>query len=261
MRRLRLLKRSFCRGSVAGADLYGIYSDRASGKTESPFREYTANGETYDLVVLGGGYTFENGLGLNVAYGVADDYLSQAYVNASYSLDLGDSRSLLIDAYHYDGEADGALYGDSDYNSTLSNIAARYSMGDLALTASYQTVGGDDAYDYSWDGFNHDDMGLMTWNAVQIQDFNRKDEDSWQLRADYKVAAVPGLKAMVRHTEGEYDNGGAADVDEAETNVDVTYALQKGSLEGLSLRLRYSHVEADAYNDIDEIRLIANYSF
>jgi imipenem/basic amino acid-specific outer membrane pore len=254
-------------GKVGGADLYALYSDRASGKTESAFRKYSANGEDYSVVVLGGGYSFENGLSLNAAYGLADDYLQQVYLNAAYTFDLGENRSLLIDAYHYDGKADGNLYdvdsdGDSnpdlDYNSTLTNLAASYSVGNLALTASYQTTGGDYGYNYFWGG--SDDNGLMTWNSVQYNDFNRKDEDSWQLRADYNFAQVPGLKGMVRHTSSEYD-AGASDADAAETNVDVTYTLQEGSMKGLSLRLRYAHITDDADEDIDEVRVIANYSF
>lgn len=245
-------------GKVGGADLYALYSDRASDKTESPFRKYSANGEDYSVVILGGGYSFENGLSVNAAYGLAEDYLQQVYLNAAYTFDLGENRSLLIDAYHYDGEADGSLYGNNDYNSTLSNLAASYSVGNLALTASYQTTGGDYAYDYFWGG--NDDNGLMTWNAVQYNDFNRKDEDSWQLRADYNFAQVPGLKGMVRHTTSEYDAGGS-DADAAETNVDVTYTLQEGSMKGLSLRLRYAHITDDADQDIDEVRVIANYSF
>ncbi len=236
-------------GSVGGADLYGIYSDRASAKTDSSFDKYPG-----DITLVGGSYGFDNGLSLNAAYGVAEDYLSQVYLNASYTFDLGNDSSLLIDGYHYAGEAEGSLFGNANYDSTLSNVAARYSVGNLALTASYQTIGDED-YVHTWGG--SDDNGLMTWNSVQINDFNRADEDSWQLRADYKFS--PSLKGMIRHTSGETD---AANSEVAETNVDVTYALQTGVLKGASVRVRYAHVATDAAGgDIDEVRVIANYAF
>lgn len=232
---------------AGNVDVYGLYSDRASSKTDSSFDKY---GEDSDgLFVIGAGTKLDNGISLHAAYGDSDDFLSQAYFNVAYATD-----QLLVDLHHYDSEGDGS----NNQDATLSNLAVQYSFGDLALTGSYQTIGGDTAYGYTWGG--NDDNGLMTWNSVQILDFNNKDEDSFQVRADYAFAGVPGLKAMARHTFGEYDNGGV-DVDESETNAELKYTLQSGDLKGLSLRMRLSHVNADAFNDINEVRLIANYSF
>lgn len=242
---------------LAGADLYAIYSDRASGKTASQFVKYEANGEDYDIYLIGGGYTFENGLSVHAAHGVADDYLRQSYLNLSYPFELANGDSILLDAYYYDGSDDGDLYG-SDYDSSLFNLAGRYTTGDLSLTLSYQKVGGDNRYDFVWGG--DDDNGLMTWNSVQILDFNNADEESVQLRVDYNVAAVPGLSLMARHTEGwNIDN--VSDLEESESNFEARYAFQTGAFEGLSLRARVAHIESDIGEEIDEIRLIADYSF
>lgn len=234
-------------GNVADVDLYALYSDRASAKADASFEKYGTDSD--GLVLIGGGTKLDNGISLHAAYGESDNFLSQAYFNAAYTTD-----QLLVDFHHYDSEGEGSNTQDA----TLTNLAAQYSFGNLALTGSFQTVGGDTAYGYTWGG--NDDNGLVTWNAVQIMDFNNKDEDSFQVRADYAFAGIQGLKAMVRHTWGEYNNGGT-DVDEAETNAELKYTLQSGELTGLSLRMRLSHVEADAYNDINEVRLIANYSF
>lgn len=188
--------------NLGGADLYAIYSDRAVNMNGTKFEKYkNAAGEEFDLYVLGGGYTFDSGLSVQLAHGQADDYMRQTYLNASYPIKLSNGDSMLIDAHYYDGTDDGDLYG-SDYDSTLFNLAGRYTTGDLTLTLSYQQVGGDDSYDYSWDGFDNDNHILMTWNSVQYLDFNYADEESLQLRADYNVAAVPGLSLMACHTEG-----------------------------------------------------------
>jgi len=192
---------------------------------------------------------------------VAEDYLRQTYLNASYPIQFASGDSLLLDAHYYDGSDDGDLYG-SDYDSSLFNLAGRYNTGDLTLTLSYQSVGGESGYDYSWDGFNKDNHILMVWNSVQYLDFNSQDEQSLQLRADYQVAGVPGLSLMARHTKGwDIDSGVDDDLEEQETDLEAKYVFQSGGLEGLSLRLRVAHVESDQFSDVDEVRLIANYGF
>ena len=248
--------------NLGGADLYAIYSDRAVNMNGTKFEKYkNAAGEEFDLYVLGGGYTFDSGLSVQLAHGQADDYMRQTYLNASYPIKLSNGDSMLIDAHYYDGTDDGDLYG-SDSDSTLFNLAGRYTTGDLTLTLSYQQVGGDDSYDYSWDGFDNDNHILMTWNSVQYLDFNYADEESLQLRADYNVAAVPGLSLMARHTEGwDIDLGTENNLKENETDLEAKYVFQAGTLEGLSLRARVAHVETEVGDDVDEFRLIANYGF
>ena len=243
-------------GDYDNGEFYALYNDEARTRSDISFEEYSSGGEDYEVIIAGGGYKFDNGVGVHAAYGYADDYQRQVYLNANYTYDLGDARSLLIDFYHYDGEAEGNLYSDPDYNSTMSNLAARYTMGNLKLLVSYQTIGGDDAYDFAWGG--SDQTLPQVWNSVQFNDFNRDDEDSWQLRADYQFS--PALKGLIRHVEGTYDSG-SIEVDEVETNIDVTYTVQTGALTDMSFRVRYAHIEADAYSDIDELRFIIDYTF
>lgn len=245
---------------LGGANLYAIYSDRAVDVNGTKFNKYKAdNGEDYDLYLVGGAYTFANGLTVQAAHGVADDYLRQTYLNASYPIKLSNGDSALIDAHYYDGSDDGELYG-SDYDSSLFNLAGRYTTGDLTMTLSYQNIGGDDGYDYFWGG--EDSNVLMVWNSVQYLDFNSADEQSLQVRADYNVAAVPGLSLMARHTEAwDIDAGIEDDLEERETDLEAKYVFQGGTFEGLSLRARVAHVESEQFSNVDEFRLIANYGF
>lgn len=244
---------------LGGADLYAIYSDRAVSMSGTKFQQYEANGDEYDLYVLGGRYRFDNSLTIQAAHAVADDYLRQSYLNASYPFELSNGDSALIDAHYYHGADDGALYG-SEYQSSLFNLAGRYTTGDLTLTLSYQNIGGDDGYDYIWG--SEDNNILMVWNSVQYLDFNSADEQSLQVRADYNVASVPGLSLMARHTEGwDIDTATQTNAKESETDLEAKYTFQTGSLEGLSLRARVAHVESDQFDNVDEVRLIANYGF
>jgi len=232
--------------------VYVLYSDRASAKTDSSFTKYRdGNGDSYGIALIGGDIALGNGLTLAAAHGHADGYAKQTYLSA----DMQVNDQVAVGLIHYIGDGEGT---NSAFDANMTNLYGSYTMGNLKLSAGYQTVSGDSSYDYTWGG--DDDNGLMTTNSVQIMDFNNQDEDSWQLRADYTVAAVPGLSVMARHTDGEYTSGGN-EVDEAETNFEMAYAVQGGTLEGLNLRMRVSHVEADAYDDINEVRLIANYSF
>ncbi|GGO81660.1 pyroglutatmate porin [Marinobacterium nitratireducens] len=249
-------------GSWDALELYGIWSDKASAKTEDDFESYTDNrGNDYEVGVIGGGYRFGNGLSLAAAYGEADNVLRQTYFNASYPLALGQGRELLLDLHHYIGDADGNGALDSvgrDYDSNLTNIAAQLRMGAAKVTLSYQTVDGDE-YEESWDGFNHDDNGLVTWNSVQRLDFDRADEDSWQARFDYAFASMPGLTFMTRYTSGDgIRSGGGHDGKEWERNVELQY--QFPAVEGLSLRWRNSSVRSTETYNSDENRLILNYS-
>lgn len=162
-----------------------------------------------------------------------------------------------LDFYLYMADYGKAHTSAVNQNSTLSNLAVCFPVtDDLKLTLSYQLVGGDTEYSYGWGG--NDDHYLMVWNSIQYSGFSRKDEKSYQIRADYKTP-IEGLSLMARHTQGSFDS---ADSDQShkETDLDATYAVQ--SLEGLNLRAHYARIRVETGGeDINEVRLIANYTF
>lgn len=243
---------------LGSGELYAIYSDEASMNNEEGFVPYEANGEEYEIVSLGGTYKFENGLNTHLQYAVADDYQKQSFFNLNYPTQLGD-YDLMLDLAHMRGEDDGALYG-SDYDSHLTGLTARLSKGNLAYTLAYQTVGGNNAYDQQWGG--DDNTQFFTWGAVQLLDFNAKDEQSLQARIDYDVASIPGLHLMARHTESwDIDHSGGDDGQRHETNFDASYTLQSGAAKGLKMRLRVAHVDGDeaVVPRISDIRFIIDY--
>lgn len=249
-------------GSIAGVDLYGIYSDRVSTTGEGSFKEYTEAGD--GVMILGGSYSFENGLALHLSHGQLDDAKRQTFFNASYGMPLGDGK-LLFDAYHYMAKeiGDGSNLADNpgpdgELDTYLSNLAVAYKQGDLKYTLSWQTVG-DDLYEPSWDGFNNDRSVLWSWNSVQILDFYNANQDSWQARVDYNSSALPGLSMMGRYTEGDYTQGGVS-FEDSEFDFETKYVLQTGPLKDLSFQLRYADVEIGGVGDLEDIRLIAEYT-
>ncbi|WP_152989076.1 OprD family outer membrane porin, partial [Pseudomonas citronellolis] len=101
-------------------------------------------------------------------------------------------------------------------------------------------------------------------NLMTIQTFTQPGEKSWQLRYDYDFASlgVPGLSFMTRYTRGDDIRRGAGleDGHEYERDTDLAYTLQDGPLKGLSLRWRNVTARSSHGADMDENRLIANYS-
>ncbi|EPJ43645.1 MAG: hypothetical protein OFPII_40500 [Osedax symbiont Rs1] len=243
---------------LSGANLYAIWSDQSSAKTNQSFEKYTdRSGSDYDIKVIGLGYTFDNGLDLNLAYAQADDVLKQSYLNLSYSYKISDRITVTLDGHFYSGEAAGRALGhvSADYDSDLLNLAAQLAFGHSKLTLSYQQVDGDE-YQESWKG--DDDNGLSTWNSVQRLDFDRAEEQSWQLRFDHEFQQVPGLSFMTRYTRGDnIERVGQTDGSEWERNVELQYAFQ--DINGLSLRWRNSTVRSTETYHSNENRLMLNY--
>lgn len=243
---------------LGDAEFYAIYSNKASMNNSEEFKDYSAGGESYDVKSLGGKYVFDNGVSTHLQYAVADDYQKQLYLNVNRVSSLGDYE-LLLDLTHMRGEDDGDLYG-TDYDSNLTGLTGRLSRGNWAYTLAYQSIGGSDGYDQQWGGA--DNTQFFTWGAVQLLDFNARDEQSLQMRVDYDMAAVPGLHLMARHTESWGIDYGAGDNGKRhETNVEAKYTLQEGPAQGLDLRLRVAHANGDdaVVPRINDIRLIAEY--
>ncbi|MGB1238758.1 MAG: OprD family outer membrane porin [Pseudomonadales bacterium] len=242
-------------------NLYAIWSDQGSAKTDEKFRKYTdTNGDDYAVAIIGGSYAFDSGLNLDLAYGEADNVLSQAYVSASYPIALSERDKLTLTSTYYRGEADGegAQAGvGADYRSDLFSVSAQWARDNKKLSLAYQAVNGDE-YQESWDNFTNDDTGLYSSNSVQVLDFDRAEERSLQARFDYQVPNIEGLSLMARYIRGDnIKRSDGAEGKEWERNFEVNYAFQK--VEGLSLRLRNATVRSTETTGLNENRLILNY--
>lgn len=122
----------------------------------------------------------------------------------------------------------------------------------------YQKVGGDNAFPF----LTETDPYIV--NYIQILDFTRKDEKSWQARYDVNFASygIPGLTAFVRYVTGDgFDGMGGASGKEWERDVDISYIIQQGPLKNLGVRWRNAMVRSNAnIGDLDENRLIVSYT-
>ena len=276
--------------------LYGFSSDKASSKTASGFHKYKGYSYTYsgtggapvqgkkmgDWKVNSVGACFDpgEGYGVDLQFARARDYKKMSYLNAYYVLDVSEDTSILFDGYYYRGRGDGKYLEKINHggklkkwDSDLWNLVAQFRVDDLKLAVSYQKVNGD-KYDISWGG--SDDNGFMTWNSVQVLDFNRRDEKSWMARIDYDFdgMGLPGLKFMTRYVTGEHHDQPASTSasqktrNEWERDTDIGYSFQDGALKGLSVTFRNATIRTygpgpasdgkpDSHN---ENRLIVNYT-
>ena len=245
--------------------LYGIYSNRTSPKTDNKYRKLSNSaGETWSVGILGGTYTGNNGLGINLAVGRAPSYMTQYYANASYTLPLQNNSSILLDGYYLQGHEDGHKYGDSSYKSKLWNAVTQLSIDNFSAAVSYQAVIGD-SYNIAWS--DDDTTSFYTWNSVTHLDFNRKNEKSWQgrLNYDFDALGLPGLSAMVSYVSGEYRDTGN-NRREWERDAQVQYNFKKFGLDELSVTWINATVRtartimAGNGESINENRLIVDYT-
>ena len=144
------------------------------------------------------------------------------------------------------GQFDTLQYG---FNTSLK-------IAGFDVTAFYAKTGDDDLFVPWGDG------------KVLIQQINasgRADENAYALRLGYDFGTIgaTGLSAYVFH--GLYDtpdSGTHAASDINETDLSAQYAFS-GSLDGLSLRVRYALVDydSDTADDFGDFRIYLKYTF
>lgn len=251
------------RTAYKGVVGYLAGSNKGSAYTDPEFRSYTDDrGESFNIYTAGLEFEVANGLYLHGAFGQADNVMDQVYFNARYPWEINNRLGFLVDAYHYSGRANGEgalLEVGPDYRSSLSNIALRVIGDSSVLTLSLQTVNGDH-YRTSWDGEINDHTSYFSWQSVQRLNFDRANEDSWQLRFDYDLKIMaPGLHIMARYISGDNirrDDGSTG----SEWERDIDFIYQPPGIRNLTLRWRNAMVRSTETFDSNENRLIVNYS-
>ena len=195
-------------------------------------------------------------------YAQLEDIYNQRFYSLKHSEPVGD-WVLGANIGFYDSSEDGDhLLGDIDNQAAFSQLSARH--GGHSFMVGYQAIFGDNAFPRVFN--NVTPLG----NEVPTYEFAGADERSWQLRYDYDFAAmgVPGLIAGVRYISGDNvdvqaTNGGGSNYEgkEWERDLDIGYTFQSGLLQGLNVRARNVVARSNYRTDIDENRLIFNYTW
>jgi hypothetical protein len=195
-------------------------------------------------------------------YAQLQDIYNQRFVSLKHSEPVGD-WVLGANLGFYDSSEDGQqLIGPIDNQALFSLLSARH--GGHTFYLGYQAIFGDNAFPRVF--ANVTPLG----NEVPTFEFASADERSWQLRYDYDFSAmgVPGLVAGVRYIQGDNvdaqatNRGGPRyEGKDFERDLDIGYTVQSGALKNLGVRLRNVTARSNYRSDIDENRLIFNYSW
>ncbi|MDH4608783.1 OprD family porin [Pseudomonas sp. BN102] len=188
-------------------------------------------------------------------YAQLEDIYDQRLISLKHAEPVG-NWVLGANMGFYDSSEDGKkLIGKVDNQAFYSLLSAK--RGGHTFFVGYQAMYGDQGFPKVF--ANITPLG----NEVPTYEFASADERSWQVRHDYDFAALglPGLTTTLRYIRGDnVDTGRGFEGEDWERDLDIGYVIQSGSLKGLGVRVRNVTARSNYRTDIDENRLILNYT-
>ncbi|GLZ88590.1 porin [Metapseudomonas resinovorans] len=217
-----------------------------------PQRQASSNAFNY----AGADYAFNaNHTTVGAWYAQLEDIYDQRLISLKHAEPVGD-WVLGANMGFYDSSEDGKkLIGEVDNQAFYSLLSAK--RGGHTFFIGYQGMYGDQGFPKVF--ANITPLG----NEVPTYEFASADERSWQVRHDYDFAAlgIPGLTTTLRYIKGDnVDTGKGFEGEDWERDLDIGYVIQSGSLKGLGVRIRNVTARSNYRTDIDENRLILNYT-
>jgi hypothetical protein len=204
----------------------------------------------------GADYAFNaNRTSVGAWYAQLEDIYNQRHLSLKHSEPVG-AWVLGANLGYFDSAEDGDLARKIDNQAFYSLLSAKH--GGHTFFLGYQAMFGDDGLPRVF--ANVSPLG----NEVPTFTFDAADERSWQVRYDYDFSAmgVPGLIAGVRYLTGDnVDTGRGFEGKEWERDLDIGYVVQSGSLKGLGMKVRNVTARSNYRTDVDENRLILNYTW
>lgn len=184
----------------------------------------------------------------------SDDIINIFYAEGKYGFSLAEKTRLAFTLQYSDQTSvgDDRLRG-TDFASDQWGAKAELTQGAALFTAAYTRAGGDTNMQNPWSGY-------PGFTSVQVEDFNRDGESAWLLRAGYTFPWIKGASVYALYVDGS-DPQSPTEYAKDEYNVNFQWAVADGFLQGLLVRLRYSHVrqEGPIESDLDDFRLMIFY--
>ncbi|MBX7273101.1 MULTISPECIES: OprD family porin [Stutzerimonas stutzeri subgroup] len=265
----RLLPAVMSGGQLVSNEIDGLtldlgYIDQINNRNSTNYEDMGVNNagkditgisgvESDEFVYLGGTYKVTKDLSASYYYSNLEDFYKQHALNLIHVLPIADGQSLKTDLRYQRSKDDG----NSNVDNKAFGAMVTYSISGHSFGLGYQKMSGDTGFAYV--GGNIDPYLV---NYVQIGDFAKTDEKSWQARYDFNFAAVgiPGLSFMTRYLSGD-DFGANGDGKEWERDTDIGYTFQEGALKNLNLKWRNATFRSNGTgSDIDQNRLIVSYT-
>ncbi|MCQ2048394.1 porin [Stutzerimonas stutzeri] len=265
----RLLPAVMSGGQLVSNEIDGLtldlgYIDQINNRNSTNYEDMGVNNagkditgisgvESDEFVYLGGTYKVTKDLSASYYYSNLEEFYKQHALNLIHVLPIADGQSLKTDLRYQRSKDDG----NSNVDNKAFGAMVTYSISGHSFGLGYQKMSGDTGFAYV--GGNIDPYLV---NYVQIGDFAKTDEKSWQARYDFNFAAVgiPGLSFMTRYLSGD-DFGANGDGKEWERDTDIGYTFQEGALKNLNLKWRNATFRSNGTgSDIDQNRLIVSYT-
>ncbi|VVP93649.1 OprD family porin [Pseudomonas fluorescens] len=214
---------------------------------------YSASSDRFDYA--GAAYTFGPQLTASFWRAELEDVYQQNYYGLLATQTLG-RWTLGGNLGYFDSSEAGAQRAGTIDNG-LTSVLLSANLGGHTWRVGYQDNRGRSPFPFLQDA----DPNVA--NVVQILDFTRAHERSWQARYDVNMAAfgVPGLTFLARYLRGDGFEVAGSNAQEWERDLDVSYVIQSGPLKNLGMRWRNAMVRSDALGDLDENRVILSYTY
>ncbi|MCY1333885.1 Porin-like protein NicP [compost metagenome] len=266
---IRLLPPSYQGASVvsneiAGLTLQGGHLTGTSLRNEAgddriqaqigyqPQRQASSDAFNY----AGADYAFNaNRTTVGAWYAQLEDIYDQRLISLKHAEPVGDWVLGANMGFYDSGEDGKQLIGEVDNQAFYSLLSAK--RGGHTFFVGYQAMYGDQGFPKVF--ANITPLG----NEVPTYEFASADERSWQVRHDYDFAAlgIPGLTTTLRYIKGDnVDTGLGFEGEDWERDLDIGYVVQSGSFKGLGVRIRNVTARSNYRTDINENRLILNYT-
>jgi len=288
----RLLPQSFTGTQITSKDIDGLtltggLLEHAVGRASTDRTGLSVPGGTQDsnkFYFAGGDYNVTKSLKAQYYFAQLEDFYNQNFFGLTHTLAIDSGSSLTTDLRYFRTTSSGANssaagrakgYRTSGYtednNGEIDNntwvAMVTYANNGHAVSLGHQRVG---------DGSNfvQPNQGSLVDKGAgggsvylptdqMIQNFARAGEQTnfGQYSYDFAPLGVPGLKATIIYLKGsDIKVRNAGDQSEWERDMTLSYVLQSGALKGLGVALRNAKSNTDAGRNVDQNRVILNYT-
>lgn len=233
-------------------------TDREKFFVSGPNKRFNTGALSDRLDVVGADYRWSDQVVTRYYHATLEELYSQDYLDVVHLLPIGKDK-LKSDIRLFNSREDGQGRAGTVDNRTLSSMFT-FQTGPQAFGLGYMQLWGKTALPYvGGTSVNVNSEGLL------VSEFVNAKERTWQLRYDFDFAStgIPGLRFMWRYLKGRdaevpsYSGNG----EESERDVEIAYAFQSKSLDGLAVRLRQADYQSDFARDADELRVNLDYTF
>jgi hypothetical protein len=207
------------------------------------------------LTTLGARYLFSPHVDIGAINHHSWDVMNIFYAEANAARELAGGFAVRISAQYTSQKSMGdELIGDFDtgmYGTQLS-----FSYASAILTLARTSVDRDS-------GLRSPFGGYPGYTSILVEDFNRAGENAWLVGLSYDFARIglDGLSAFSNYVRGDTpDSGSSASPDQKELDFTFDYRPGWRLLKGLWIRARAGFVNRHHAGDIDDYRIIMNYS-